>query len=115
MSERPSRPLLLLRLEGGHKPRNAGDLKKLRKARQNGFFPRVSSGLAAMLTHLDRGPVRPIWTSDLQMICLVLSPDVWGYLFQQPQKMHAVTLRAHTAAVSVRGDKGCKISAWWLV
>ncbi|GAB5566262.1 arachidonate 5-lipoxygenase-activating protein isoform X2 [Prionailurus iriomotensis] len=26
------------------------------------------------------------------------NPDVWGYLFQQPQKTHAVTLRAHTAA-----------------
>nr|XP_060493417.1 arachidonate 5-lipoxygenase-activating protein isoform X3 [Panthera onca] len=67
------------------------------------YTAKVSSRLAAMLTHLDRGPVRPIWTSDLQMICLVLSPDVWGYLFQQPQKTHAVTLRAHTAAPKLCG------------
>ncbi|XP_046934373.1 arachidonate 5-lipoxygenase-activating protein isoform X1 [Lynx rufus] len=67
------------------------------------YTAKVSSGLAVMLTHLDRGPGRPIWTSDLQMICLVLSPDVWGYLFQQPQKTHAVTLRAHTAAPKLCG------------
>ncbi|XP_058544335.1 arachidonate 5-lipoxygenase-activating protein isoform X2 [Neofelis nebulosa] len=50
------------------------------------YTAKVSSRLAAMLTHLDRGPVRPIWTSDLQMICLVLSPDVWGYLFSSRRK-----------------------------